>query len=206
MFRLKSDIETARRGRPRDAAAHRAILDAALALIDEVGLSALTFESIAERSGVGRPTLYRWWPNKAAIVLEALLDHTATAAPYPDTGDIESDLRQQCRAYVRVLTGRHANAYRLVFAEAQGDETTAVALRSTLIEPRRAATRKALDLAIRRGQLRDDLDLDVVIDQLYAPFVYRLLLGHAPLNNKAVDAIIDHALMGLRPRQRSART
>ncbi len=127
-------------GRPRDAQKKALVLAAALAIVEHDGIAALTFESIAAHSGVGRPMLYRWWPTKAAILLEALLEVTERAAPYRDTSNVHEDFRTQATAYARFLKGPHGNAYRALFAEAQRNEETAEALRKQLIEPRRENT------------------------------------------------------------------
>ena len=187
------------RGRPRDATAKQAVLDAALSLVEFEGITALSIESIAARSGVSKPTIYRWWTNKAAIVLEALHDVTAASARYPDSGDITTDLRQHCRQYARLLAGPHGNAYRALFAEAQRDPSVAASLRDMLIAPRRQQTRIVLQRAIERGQIKEAIDIEAAIDQLYAPFLYRLLLGHAPLTPRAADTLVAQALGGLRP-------
>jgi AcrR family transcriptional regulator len=187
------------RGRPRDEHRRKAVLQATLDLAAEAGLDGLSFESIASRSGVGRPMLYRWWPNKAAILIEALLDVTTSAAPYPDTGNIEDDLRIQAISYARLLTGRHGNAYRAVFGEAQRDSQTATLLFEKLIGPRRLLTKSILQRGVEQGQLRESIDIEAAIDLIYAPIIYRLLLGHAPLKAKDIKAIVALAIHGLRP-------
>jgi AcrR family transcriptional regulator len=186
------------RGRPRDEQRRRMVLEAALEIASKSGMDGLNFEAIAQRSGVGRPMLYRWWPNKAAILIEALLEFTTSAAPYPDTGNVEQDLQMQARSYARVLTGPNGGAYRAVFGEAQRDSETAKLLFESLIGPRREVTRLVLERGIERGQLRTPLDIDAAIDLLYAPLIYRLLLGHAPLRAKDVATIVTLALSGLR--------
>ncbi len=186
------------RGRPRDEQRRRAVLAAALEIANEAGMDGLSFESIAQRSGVGRPMLYRWWPNKAAILIDALFEITTSKAPYPDTENVEHDLHVQARSYARVLTGPNGAAYRAVFGEAQRDPETAALLFGRLIGPRREVTRYVLQRGIDRGQLRPPLDIDTAIDLIYAPMIYRLLLGHASLRKTDVDKIVALALAGLR--------
>jgi AcrR family transcriptional regulator len=184
-------------GRPRDAHRKALVLASALAIVEQEGITGLTFESIARDTGVGRPTLYRWWPNRAAILIEALLEVTARAAPYVDTGNVEDDLSTHAVSYARFLKGRYGNAYRALFAEAQRDEETASALRQQLIEPRRALTRHVLRQGIQRGQLHPEIDIEAAIDQLYAPIIYRLLLGHAPLDKSSIATLIKQTVHGL---------
>jgi AcrR family transcriptional regulator len=185
------------KGRPRDSSAKQAVLNAALTLAESGGMASLSIDGIATSAGVSKPTIYRWWPTKAAILIEALLAATITAAPYPDTGTVEGDLRIQTAAYARLLSGPRGNAYRAVFGEAQRDPQTAALLYESLIQPRRALTRSVLERGIERGQLRTDLDIEAAIDLLYAPLIYRLLLGHAPLRSKAVATLVTLALTGL---------
>ncbi len=123
----------------------------------------------------------------------ALLDK-----PYPDTGDVEKDLHIQARSYARVLTGPSGAAYRAVFGEAQRDRETAVLLFERLMGPRRDVTRSVLQRGLERGQLRKPLDIDAAIDVIYAPMIYRLLLGHAPLRGRDIETIVTLALTGLR--------
>jgi AcrR family transcriptional regulator len=184
-------------GRPRDSHRKALVLASALAIVEHEGITGLTFESIARNTGVGRPTLYRWWPNRAAILIEALLEVTARAAPYADTGDVLNDLSTHAVSYARFLKGRYGNAYRALFAEAQRDAETASALRKQLIEPRRALTRHVLRQGIQRGQLRPEIDIEAAIDQLYAPIIYRFLLGHEPLDKSSVTTLIKQAVHGL---------
>jgi AcrR family transcriptional regulator len=184
-------------GRPRDTQRKALVLASALEIVESEGIAGLTFESIAAHSGVGRPMLYRWWPNKAAILLEALLAETASAAPYRDTGNIHDDLRTHATAYAQFLKGPHGNAYRALFAEAQRDEETATALREQLIEPRREQTRIALRRGIERKQLRADINIEAAIDQLYAPIIYRLLLGHQPIDKANIKALVTQTIEGL---------
>jgi AcrR family transcriptional regulator len=185
------------KGRPRDSRAKRAVLDAALTLAGSGGMALLSIDGIAAHAGVSKPTIYRWWPTKAAILIEALLGVTTSAAPYPDTGTVEDDLRIHAIAYARLLTGPHGNAYRAVFGEAQRDPQTAALLYESLIRPRRALTGSVLERGIERGQLRAAIDIEAAIDLLYAPLIYRLLLGHAPLRIKDVATLVTLALTGL---------
>ena len=196
---MKDDEQIRKAGRPRDEHARQAVLAATLALLAE-DPAAASVEAIARRAGVSRPLIYRWWPDRSAVALDALLEATATAAPYPDTGSPLQDLRHQMREYVNVLNGPLGGAYRALFADAQHNPATAENLRARLITPRRMETRSVLQQAIRSGALRPEIDLDAVIDQLYAPLLYRLLLGHAPLDHAVIDVLVDQLLTGVRTR------
>ena len=98
-----------RKGRPRSQKVHQAILQAALELVQEVGFSNLTIEGIATQAGTSKLTIYRRWPTKAAIVMEAFLDQASSKLPlpFPDTGSVVDEFRRQMRACVKLLTGSY---------------------------------------------------------------------------------------------------
>lgn len=183
-------------GRPRDEQARVSVLQATLELLRE-DPAAASIDAIARRAGVSRPLIYRWWPDRAALALDALLAATAEAAPYPDSGDPRRDIGEQMRAYVGLLSGPLGPAYRFLIAAAQLDPAAGERLRDHLIEPRRQQTRAVLERAVRSGVLRPDTDLEAAIDQLYAPLIYRLLVGHAPLDDGAVDVLVRQAFDGI---------
>lgn len=171
------------RGRPRSAAAHQAILDAALGELRERGYAALTIEGIASRAGVGKQTIYRWWSSKADVVLDALLDLTSTRITVPDEGSLSDDLIAFLRATFRqrgqrpVLIG--------LMAEAILDPGFATQFRDRFLFSRRAALRSILQRAVERGEVAAELDLELLIDVVYGVLWYRLLLDHAPISEAA---------------------
>src|SRR5579875_539326 len=166
------------RGRPRDAAARKRILQAALELLESHAFSEITTEAIAERAGASKATIYRWWPNKAAVLIEALREAVAQELPFPDTGDVRQDIRVQLENFVKLLTGRRGRIFKAFIAAAQSDPEVAIAFRSVWMQPRRAATKAVLQRHQESGRLPADLDLDLVLDLLYGPLYFRLLVGH----------------------------
>ncbi|HEV3362397.1 MAG TPA: TetR/AcrR family transcriptional regulator [Pseudonocardiaceae bacterium] len=171
------------RGRPRSAAARQAILDAAHAELQERGYAALTIEGIASRAGVGKQTIYRWWPSKADVVLDALLDLTSTRIIVPDKGSLAEDLVAFLRATFRqrgqrpVLVG--------LMAQAILDPAFATQFRDRFLFSRREALRGILRRAVERGEVAGELDLELLIDVVYGVLWYRLLLDHAPISEAA---------------------
>ncbi|HJP75289.1 MAG TPA: TetR/AcrR family transcriptional regulator [Pseudonocardiaceae bacterium] len=171
------------RGRPRSAASQQAILDAALGELRERGYAALTIEGIANRAGVGKQTIYRWWSSKADVVLDALLDLTSTRIVVPDEGSLSDDLIAFLRATFRqrgqrpVLIG--------LMAEAVLDPAFATQFRDRFLFSRRAALRSIMQRAVERGEVAAELDLELLIDVVYGVLWYRLLLDHAPINEAA---------------------
>jgi AcrR family transcriptional regulator len=184
----------------RSERARTAILDAALALCREQGYAATTMEGIAKRAGVGKQTIYRWWPSKAAVLQEALNENIGTATDFPDTGDVVADLRTQMATVATLFTSETFSPYaRGLIAAAQNDPQVADSLVSSMIEPRVRACRERLKGAVKQGQLRADVDLDNVVELLYAPLYYRLLLHTRPVTPQQVDQILDLAFTGLAP-------
>ena len=185
------------RGRPRDEVAKSRILGAALESVEELGFAATTIDAVAERAGASKATIYRWWPNKAALLIDALRDEVAHELPFPNTGDLRDDIRLQLRNFIKLLTGRRGRVFKAFLAAAQSDGEVAAAFRSVWIKPRRVEAKKVLEHHQQVGGLRADADLNVVLDLLYGPFYFRLLAGHSPLCPAFADSIAELALQGL---------
>ncbi len=188
------------RGRPRDEVARARILKAALELLEEMGFSSTTSDAIAERAGASKATIYRWWPNKAAVLIEALREAVAQELPFPDTGDLRQDVRLQLRNFIKLLTGRWGRIFKAFIAAAQSDAEVAEAFRSAWIKPRRAQAMAVLERHRQKGRLAADTDLELTLDLLYGPLYFRLLAGHGPLTANFAEAIAELALEGLRHR------
>src|SRR5664280_1108922 len=140
-------------------------------------------------AGVGKQTIYRWWPSKGAVVFEALLEDLRVSLTFDDTGDLRADLTTQVTSLSRVFAspdGRHMAA---LIGGAQGDPDLAQALLEHWVRPRRRYAMAFLQQAKDRGQLRPDLDLEVGIDIIWAPLYYRLLLHYAPLDEAHAAAV-----------------
>jgi AcrR family transcriptional regulator len=179
-------------GRPRSTTATAAILQAARELIDERGLKALTVDAIAGRAGVSKATIYRWWPNKSAVVMDAFLADTSPRMPFPDTGSVREDLRRQLRSVIRLFNEpRTRGPFVALIAESQHDPEVARTLRERFIAARRAAAREVFERGQARGEIRADLDIDIANDALYGALYYRLLVSGAPLRPRYADALLD---------------
>jgi AcrR family transcriptional regulator len=187
------------RGRPRDEIARNRILAAALNVLEELGFANATCDAIAERAGASKATIYRWWPNKAAVLIEALREAVAQELPFPDTGDLREDLRQQLRNFIKLLNGRRGRIFKAFVAAAQSDPEVSDAFRSVWVRPRRIDAKAGLER--HRGRcLHEDVDLDLVMDCLYGPLYYRLLVGHGSLTEKYTDALTDMILASIQKR------
>ncbi|TRV80921.1 TetR/AcrR family transcriptional regulator [Streptomyces sp. 130] len=178
-------------GRRRNEAARRAILDAALRLLGEGDGAPVTVETIARAAGVGKQTLYRWWPSKGAVLLEALAESAQQAVSAPDRGDLRSDLQVVVAAtFAGAQRPPVGPALRTLAREAARDPQLAALMRE-FTECRRAALREVLERGRERGQLDPGRDLDLMVDQIYGVFWYRFLLGHAPLDDATATALAE---------------
>ena len=184
----------ARTGRPRSEKAREAVLGATDRLLREHGPGGLTVEGIAARAGVGKPTIYRWWPTLADIVLEALLDRAEAEIPVPADADLEAGLRRFLRRSVDTLSGDVADHLRFLMAQAQGDEGFRTRFRENFVAQRRSALISVFLRATERGQTRPGLDPEIPVDLVFGAMWYRLLTGHAPLDRAFADQLADAAL------------
>jgi AcrR family transcriptional regulator len=157
----------------------------------------VTVEAIAERAGVSKATVYRWWPNRAAVVMDGFLSTVSSQVPFPHTGRAREDIRLHMRRLTEAFGGRMGHTVAALIAEGQADPELAEALRSRWLSVRRTEAREILELGIARGELREDLDLEVAVDVLYGPIYYRLLVGHAPLDEDLADALVKQIFAGL---------
>ena len=169
-------------GRPRSAETHRAILAAVGTLLAKSGYPNLSIEAVAARAGVGKQTIYRWWPAKADLVMEYLLGVSAEM-PRPDTGAMAEDLRIFLLSSVEGWTiGKLGPVVTALMAEAQSDARFGDLFFRNLISARRAVLKEILARGQMRGELDSERDLELLADLIYGPLWYRLLLKHAPLD------------------------
>ena len=188
---------TSPRGRPRSEASRGAIIAAANELLRTVGLHRMSIEAVAEASGVGKTTIYRWWPSKGTLALDAYLEDMRAKVVAPDTGDGAEDLRRHARAVIGFYAGEEGRIFAQFMAEAQSDPRLAEAFRERFLSQRRATVKTIWQRGVARGEFRDDVDAEVAMDMIFAPIVYRLLAGHAPLVKSLADGLVDAALRGL---------
>ncbi len=186
-----------RPGRPRDPKTRAAILAAAKALLDAGGLGAVTVERIAQQAGVGKPTIYRHWPNAHAVAMAAFLETATGLGDTRRTASALVDLRTQLAAIASAFAARTGRNVKAMIAASEGETELAKAFRNHFIAQSRLAGRALLERAIADGDLRADIDLEVTLDLIYGPLFYRLLVGHATLDAKFTDALFEHVLRGL---------
>ncbi|MEE1769800.1 TetR/AcrR family transcriptional regulator [Streptomyces sp. JV185] len=193
----------------RSERSRRAIHDAALALVAEVGYPRTTIEAIAARAGVGKQTIYRWWPSKAAVLLEAFVGLGERAAAQngadgaqgiPDTGDLAADLKAVLRATVDELNDpAFEGPTRALAAEGIVDPELGAEFVQKLLEPGLQLYVARLRAAQEAGRARAGIDPRIATELLVGPLTHRWLLRTLPLTHEYADAIVDHALRGLAP-------
>ncbi len=185
-------------GRPRSERARVATLEAAADLLVEGGLGAATMEAIAARAGVSKVTIYKWWPSRGAVAVDAYFHRFDETYSYVDTGDVAADLTTQVRLLIHAFRGRAGEIMAELIGRAQTDPALAETLRTGWLVPRREAAAAVLERAVARGQLRPDADIPTVMDELYAPLYWRLLMRHQPLDDALADELVRNTLEGVR--------
>jgi AcrR family transcriptional regulator len=185
----------------RSARCYRAIVDATKELLDEQGYAATSVDQIARRAGVGKQTIYRWWPNKAAVVLEAHAEQAAQRNPIPDTGDLRGDLRAIAASFSQNLGDTAVGRVCVqLIGEAQVDEAFADAYREVFVTQRRAAVRELLERARARGEVAAGVDTELALDMFFGPIWYRRLVRHAPLSRDFAHSLADALADAVAPR------
>jgi AcrR family transcriptional regulator len=170
-------------------------------LLNEGGVGAVTMEAIAAKAGVGKPTIYREWPNAQAVAMSAFLENAKGGPPARKGGTAIASLRRQLRKIAEVFATRAGRNTAMMIAAAQNDSELAKVFRTHFIMKSREEGRALLIRGAAEGALRSDIDVEAALDLIYAPLYFRLLIGHGPLGAKFTDAIVDLALEGLRAKK-----
>jgi AcrR family transcriptional regulator len=183
-----------RRGRPRSESSRNAILQAASELLLERGLNAISMDAVAERAGASKATIYRWWPSKELLALDALFSEwTARPADTHDTGSLTGDLLALIRPWARQLAAKpYGGVIAALITKAHSDPEFAEEYRARFVQPRRDDARVIFARAIDRGEVRPDTDVEVALDLLYGPFYHRILHGHAKLTDRFARTVVDY--------------
>lgn len=186
----------------RSEKSRRAVLDATFELLQEMPYQRLSIESIAARAGVGKQTIYRWWPSKAAVLFDAFLQLSEGAdglPALPDTGDLRADLVTVLRATVAELNDpRLSEPMRALATEIAHDAELAEAYHERLDRPLREAKKRRLRSAREAGEIAEDIDLETAVDLIWGPVLNRWLLRSGPLDDAYVDRLVSTALAGMR--------
>jgi AcrR family transcriptional regulator len=186
-------------GRPRSERARQAILRSTLKILGRSGFSDFKIEEVAARATVGKTTVYRWWPNKAALIADAFASSIRGKLRFPDTGSVYSDMSRQMCQLVRVFRSRRGRIVCAILAAGQSDKELIEAFRERFLWPRRREAYATLQRGIARGELRKDLDPDLLLDSLYGPIYMRFLIRHDQLTSEFAERLCALVLAGVRP-------
>jgi AcrR family transcriptional regulator len=190
------------RGRPRDPQVRDAILRAAREIIEASGPAGLTMEGVAARAGVGKPTVYRWWPDRHAVAMDAMMqEHGDSTEKTPErkTRVAIKALQRQLETVAEVFASRAGRNMASMLTAADSDSELAKTFRNHFVMARREEGRSLLKEALENGELRSGIDIDVALDMIYGALFFRLLMGHATLDRNVVQKIVMHAMRGLGP-------
>ena len=187
------------RGRPRSESSRKAILQAAGELLLEDDLNSVSMDAVAVRAGTSKATIYRWWPSKELLALDALFSDWAMAQPgRHDTGTLAGDLHALMRPWARRLAAKpYGRVIAALITRVQSDPEFAAEYHKRFVQPRREQARVIFTRAIDRGEIPSDTDVDVALDLLYGPFYHRILHGHAKLTDRFTRAVVDYVAAGV---------
>jgi len=185
-------------GRPRSEESRQSILRSTLKLLKQPGgFPELSIEAIAADANVGKTTVYRWWPTKAALVADAFSASADEELRFPNTGSVYNDIRLQMRGLIRIFRSQRGKIVAALLAGGQSDPELLEAYRDRFLWPRRRQAYQTLERGVDRGELPADCDFDLILDSLYGPILMRFLIRHVKLEESCADEICGLVLKGL---------
>ncbi len=191
-------------GRPRSEESRQSILRSTLKLLKQNGgFPELSIEAIAADAKVGKTTVYRWWPTKAALVADAFFASAEEELQFPNTGSVQRDMSLQMRRVIRIFRSDRGKVVAALLAGGQSDPELLEAFRERFLWPKRRQAYQTLQRGIDRGELPADSDLDLVLDSLYGPIYMRFLIRHDKLDESFADEICGLVLQGLKRQPQS---
>lgn len=187
-------------GRPRDERIDSEVVSAVLSALKKSGYRAVTIEGIARQVGRARSSLYRRWPSKRHLVAYAVVSEMGDK-PAADTGRLRGDLEAVVGTLFRAFAGPLGQALAGLAADMAQDPALALIIRQEVLAPRRQSMREALARAQARGEVRDDFDVELVLDMLTGPFYFRTLFGHVPITRQTARLVVEYVLRVIQPHQ-----
>ena len=187
-------------GRPRSQESKAAILEATWNLLQTTTLKDLSIEAIARESGVGKTTIYRWWTNKTAVVMDAFLEKLSPEIQFPQAESATEAIAAQMALLIKAFSGDYGRIVAQIIAEGQACAETLANYRDRFLYPRRAAAKAIIQQGMSNGEFDSNLDPELAIDLLYGGIYFRLLVGHLPLDEKFAEELPRLAIATLRNR------
>lgn len=171
-----------------------AILDAALNLLETQSLQQITIESIAKEAGVGKATIYRWWPSKVLVVIDAFVQNHIVRTPMPKADTCRESIVKHVHLMIEQYGSSGGRLVAQILAEGQSDPDVLRSFRERFFYGRRAMVREVIEEGRRRGEFRTDMEPEFMMDMIYSPVYFRLIMGHLPLNRQFADELSKHAM------------
>lgn len=190
----QSDTKSKRRGRPRSQTSKKAVLDATNRLLLHGSVQELSIEGIAKKAGVGKTTIYRWWPNKVAIVLDALASQVGKTPPLPTTSTKADAVRKQLERFIRLLKGKNGKIVIEAMAEAQSDEASLTIFYENFMLQHEQILADLIEEGKGTGEFRKGLDTSLAVDMIYGAIVYRLMSGAEALDDTFSNGLPEEAV------------
>lgn len=186
-------------GRARSEDSRTATLNATLKLLETQSLQQISIEAIAREAGVGKATIYRWWPSKAAVVIEAfLMNHVSRVAAPKNIKPVDA-LVQIMQLLIKEYNGWEGRIVTQIIGEGQSDPEVLREFRERFWNERRTLTLGLVHEACRHGELRDDFSAEFLLELLFAPIYFRLLIRSAPLNEEFSESYCENIVRLLAP-------
>jgi AcrR family transcriptional regulator len=203
---LKDDLNRSfrsesRGGRRRSEESEEAILAATIQLLSQKPLRDISIEEIARKANVGKTTIYKWWPSKAYVALDAFLRKINRMVPMPDTGSVRRDLLEQCRSLIAFFKSPAGRILGQFVAESESDKEFGSLFRELFLKPRREAAGVVFDRGVQRGEIDQNVDRELVLDIIYGSTIFRLFVGHSPLDDKLAEQMVSVLFEGLDKKQ-----
>jgi AcrR family transcriptional regulator len=161
-------------------------------------LRKVTADAIAQRAGVSKATIYKWWPHKSLVALDAYLAGMTEQVPTPDTGSAQLDFTRQLKSLMAFYTSSLGRLFGQFIAEGQSDPSFLALFRERFLYARRAAARVMWQRGVDRGEIRNEIDGEIVLDMIYGPMIFRLLAGHGSLSPRESEALVEAVFGGVR--------
>src|SRR6202034_3383672 len=162
-------VKSESRGRPRSEESEEAILAATIQLLSERPLCDISMEEIARTAGVGKATIYKWWPSKAYVALDAFSRKINLMVPMPDTGSVKRDILEHCRSLITFYKSPAGRILGQFVMEGESDKEFASLFRERFLRPRREAAGVIFDRGIQRGEIDQNVNRELVLDMIYSP-------------------------------------
>jgi AcrR family transcriptional regulator len=197
-LQLSSMHEPKTRGRHRSLEAEASILKATLYLLERKSLRQVTADAIARRAGVSKATIYKWWPHKSLVALDAYLGGMTERVAMPDTGSAVADFTLQLKSVTAFYKSPLGRLFCQFIAEGQSDPKFLALFRERFLYARRDAARVMWRRGVERGEICNEVDSEIVLDLIYGPMIFRLLAGHGSLSERESEAMVEAVFGGIR--------